>query len=319
MPELIDSRKRRRRDAVLAIAVLFFALVLLLAPMRWNAPIRSAVRSTLLRPFFALQGNVARLRSGRADLSVVRSQRDSLLAVAAAQAVLAEENVRLRSLLRLAPRVGPTFQATERLSLGTDAAESTFMIGLGARDGVRIGSPVITAEGLLGVVLEVEATRSQAIDWTRPEFRVSVMTGDGEVYGIVEALRGEYREADVLVMTGAPFHSDVRPGRLIVTSGRGTLFPRGIPVGTVVGIRDADTGWRKSYLIRPAARPEAASQVLVGVADASGQDLTSAWRPGLPGTQPGAVPALPGIRPDTTPPRVAPPDTTGSTPGGMIP
>jgi len=32
VPDLIDSRKRRRRDAVLAIAVFLFALVLLLAP-----------------------------------------------------------------------------------------------------------------------------------------------------------------------------------------------------------------------------------------------------------------------------------------------
>jgi rod shape-determining protein MreC len=174
------------------------------------------------------------------------------------------------------------------------------MIALGSRDGVTLGSPVFTADGLLGVVLEVEAERAQAIDWTRPEFRVSVMTADGLVYGIAEPQRGSFREADLLVMTGAPFHSDVRPGRLIVTSGRGTLFPRGIPIGTVVGIRDADTGWRKSYLIRPAVRPEAARQVLVGVAPASGLDLTTAWLPGAIRMRPVAVPDTIASPPDTT-------------------
>ncbi|MGD8278473.1 MAG: hypothetical protein PVH00_10630, partial [Gemmatimonadota bacterium] len=55
MPDLIDSRKRRRRDAVVAIVVIVVAFGLLLAPMHWNAPIRGALRNTLLRPFFALQ------------------------------------------------------------------------------------------------------------------------------------------------------------------------------------------------------------------------------------------------------------------------
>jgi rod shape-determining protein MreC len=230
----------------------------------------------------------------------LRAQRDSLLAVATAEAVLAEENERLRALLELAPRVGPAFRAAERLALGTDAAESTFMIGLGARDGVAVGSPVFTAEGLLGVVLEVDTNRAQAIDWTRPEFRASVMTADGAVYGIVEPLRGSFREADLLVMTGAPFHSDVRPGRLIVTSGRGNLYPRGIPVGTVVGIRDADTGWRKSYLVRPSVRPEAATQVLVAVRPAGGLDLLTAWLPGATRVRPGVVPDTAVLPPDTT-------------------
>lgn len=250
--------------------------------MRWNAPIRGALRSTILRPFFALQEGMAGLRGERGDFGAVRVQRDSLLAVTAAQAVLAEENERLRALLDLGPRVGPSFRATERLALGTGAAESTFMVGLGSRDGVQPGSPVLTAEGLLGVVLEVEVGRAQAVDWTRQEFRVSVMTADGQVYGMAEPYRGAFREADLLVMTGAPFHSDVQPGQLIVTSGRGMLFPRGIPVGTVVGIHDADTGWRKSYLIQPAVRPAAASQVLVAVAPSGVLDLTGAWQPGSP-------------------------------------
>jgi rod shape-determining protein MreC len=303
VPDLIDSRKRRRRDAVLAIGAFLVALILLLAPLRWNAPIRAALRNTLLWPFYALQDGVAAVRAERGDFSVVRAQRDSLLAVTAAQAVLAEENGRLRALLELAPRAGAGFRAAERLTLGTEAAEGTFLIGLGAGDGVGVGSPVFTAEGLLGIVREVEADRSQVIDWTRPEFRASVMTADGLVYGIVEPLRGGFREADLLVMTGAPFHSDVRPGRLVVTSGRGTLFPRGIPVGTVVSIQDADTGWRKSYVIRPAVRPEAATHVLVGVEAAGPIDLTAVWQPALPAG--GAVPAVrpradTAVRTDTT-------------------
>jgi rod shape-determining protein MreC len=141
---------------------------------------------------------------------------------------------------------------------------------------------VITADGLLGQVWEVDTKRSQAIDWTHPEFRVSAMTADGQAYGLVEPRRGEYREQDVLALTGAPFQVDVRPGQRVVSSGRGNLFPRGVPIGTIIGIEEADTGWRKSYLVRPAVRPEAARHVLVGIGEENPDDLSEMWHVSAP-------------------------------------
>jgi rod shape-determining protein MreC len=253
------------------------AFVLLLGPTEWSRALRQGLRSTVLRPFVGIREWVATRRSDREDLRVVRAQRDSLAAVVAAQAVLREENARLRALLGLAARAGPHFRVTHMLSLGTDAAEGTFLLGLGATDGVAVGSPVFTVGGLVGVVRDVQRNGSQAIDWTHPEFRVSAMTADGQVYGIVEPRRGSFREEDLLILTGAPFHSDVQPGTRIVTSGRGTVFPRGIPIGDVVSIQDADTGWRKSYLVKPSVRPESALQVLVGLTASGGLDLSELW------------------------------------------
>jgi rod shape-determining protein MreC len=197
--------------------------------------------------------------------------------VAAAQAVLAEENARLRGLLGLGERAGQRFRPAQMLQLGSNAAEGTFLLDIGEAEGVVVGSPVFTVGGLVGVVKEVFAHTSQAIDWTNGDFRVSGMTADGRVYGMVEPLRGGFREEDLLLITGAPFHSDVRPGTRIVTSGRGELHPRGIPIGEIASIENADTGWRKSYVIRPAVRPEAAAQVLVGLAGSGEADLSVAW------------------------------------------
>ncbi len=294
MADFGSSRRERRRDAAIAISVLLLAFLLLFLPLRWTRPIRQAIRATVVRPFVATQAWVAARRAEREDLAIVRAQRDSLAAVTAAQAVLAEENARLRSLLGLAGRAGPALKPARVLRLGVAAAESTFLIDAGAEDGVAVGSPVFTAEGLVGVVAEVTARSAQAIDWTNAEFRASAMTADGQVYGMVEPRRGAFRELDLLVMTGAPFHSDIRPGRRIVTSGRGGLFPRGIPIGEIIGIEDADTGWRKSYVIRPAVRPEAAVAVLVVLDSAA--DLERVWQPAAPsgGPGPGTAPQPPG-------------------------
>lgn len=255
------------------------ALFLFFLPSGYQAPIRGALRSTALRPFLAAQREIVERRVLSVDVAELRARHDSLAAVTAAQATLAEENRRLRALLGLRARVAEHFKSAEVMRLGVPGAESTFLLDIGRADGVEVGSPVLTPEGLLGVVWEVDEHISQAIDWTHPDFRASAMTLDGQVYGLVEPRRGEFREEDLLVLAGAPFHSDIKPGTRIVTSGRGGVYPRGIPLGSVVGIEEADTGWRKSYLVRPAVRPEAASHVLVGIRSdwGGGGDLSNLW------------------------------------------
>lgn len=277
--------------------LLLLALFLLLIPESYQRPLRSALRTVVLRPFLVAQERLAAQRARSFDVSLIRAERDSLAALAAAQSALAEENHRLRELLELRSRVGDLFLPAEVMRVGSGETDGTFMLGVGTQQGVRVGSPVLASEGLLGLVWEVDATMSQAIDWTHPDFRASAMTADGQTYGIVEPRRGRFREEDALVLTGAPFHSDIRPGARIVTSGRGGLIPRGVPLGTVVGIEEADTGWRKTYVLRPAVRPEAASHVLVGL-EGGPLDLASAWD---------VAPARPA--------RPAPPDTTTSDPG----
>jgi len=276
-----DGGKRaRRRDAALGGGVLLLALTVLLLPATYQEPIRAALRSTILRPFIAAQAQLAQRRSRVVDVGQLRAERDSLAAVVAAQEPLVLENRQLRSLLRIADRLGQQFRPANVLRLGTAGAESTFLVDVGSADGVKVGSPVLTAEGVLGVVWEVHEHMAEAIDWTQPQFVVSAMTADGEAYGLVEARQGRFREEDLLVLTGTPFHSDVRPGRRVVASGRGQVFPRGVMIGTVLGIDQADTGWRKSYLLQPAVRPEAARQVLVGVAPAG--DLSEIWHVAAP-------------------------------------
>lgn len=282
MLDFDGTRKGRRRDAAIAAVFVILAALLLLLPPSYQVPLRAAIRATILRPFISAQARVVANRARNVDVSRLRAQRDSLAALAIAQSSLSEENRRLRGVLELRARGGARLAPGQVLRLGTAGTESRFIVDVGSEDGVAPGSPVVAAEGLLGVVVEVDERRSQAIDWSHPNFRVSAMTVDGEAYGIVEARRGRFREEDVLVLTGAPFHSDIRPGTRIVTSGRGELYPRGIPIGTVLGIEEADTGWRKSYVIRPAVRPEAAVTVLVARAGLQSDDVADLWQVTVP-------------------------------------
>ncbi len=279
MVEYFEGPNRGRwRNLGFASVFAVAALFLFFLPQDYQTPIRRGIRATVLRPFIWAQSELMASSSHTVDVSALRAERDSLSAVVSAQASLAEENRRLRELLGLRGRAEPSFVPAEVIRLGTPGGESSFLLDVGERDGVAVGSPVIASAGLLGVVWEVGGGSAHAIDWTNPDFRASAMTADGRAYGIVESRRGRYREEDQLALVGAPFHIDVPPGTRVVTSGRGGVYPRGILLGTVVGIEEADTGWRKSYLVRPAVRPEAVTHVLVGTpGEGPLNDLSPLW------------------------------------------
>ncbi len=269
--------KARRRSTGLAAIFLVLALFLYFLPQAHQTPIRQGLRDTVLRPFIWAQAELVSRAAETADVGELRAERDSLSAVVAAQASLAEENRRLRQVLGLRERVSASFVPAELIRVGTEGGRSTFLLDVGKSEGVVVGSPVIAPAGLLGVVWDVSEGTAHGIDWTNPDFRASAMTADGDAYGIVEARRGRYREEDQLALVGAPFHIDVVPGTRVVTSGRGGVYPRGILVGTVLGIEEADAGWRKSYLLRPAVRPESVTHVLVGLPGEELDDLSPLW------------------------------------------
>ncbi|HEX8903674.1 MAG TPA: rod shape-determining protein MreC, partial [Longimicrobiaceae bacterium] len=77
-------------------------------------------------------------------------------------------------------------------------------------------------------------------------------------------------------------------GSLVVTSGDGALFPRGIPVGRVIGEGKEPGGWQRTYFIRPLVAPSQMSHVLVLGSPAQGQsdqNLAAAWGVRLTNTQ----------------------------------
>ena len=193
---------------------------------------------------------------------------------------LSEENDRLRGLLTLSNRNPAQYVAASVIRSGTPGSESMFMLNKGTRDGVANDSPVIMGRGLLGRVLEAQATRSTAMDWTNPQFAASAMTEDGSIYGLVQASPGRFREADRLLLDGVPFQEELEPGVTLVTSGLGGVYPRGIPIGVVIEESGVQEGWKRSYWLRPFVSPGEATHANVLVShDGELRDATS-WLEG---------------------------------------
>ncbi len=270
-----------RRQLAWAAGFLTLAFLLYYLPVAAQRQISAVVRATALRPFVMTQEALAEGRIRRSDLAAVLAQKDSLAAWAANQTTLVEENRRLRNLLGLESRLGPGYVAASVLRPGVAGAESMFLLDVGSREGVQPNAPVMVDGGLVGLVREVAGSSAIGMDWTHPDFRASVMTVDGRVYGLVQPDRGAFREVDRLVLIGTPYYEDLTPGTPVLTSGLGGVYPRGIPVGTVEALAEAEAAWQKSYWIRPAVPPGSVTHVLVKVAGPGGQaaDLRPIWFP----------------------------------------
>lgn len=289
----------------------------------------------MLYPVMAMERG-ATDRAGRyADAARLRAERDSLATFLVGQSNLAAENRELRSLLGFRPRLAYSFVPAETDRLAGPGSDGTLRLSAGTRDGIHSDAVLVTAEGLVGKVWKLGNESSIAIDWTHDRFAVAVMTVEGETYGIAKPVDGPHGER-VLALTPVAFHTVPDTGSLVVTSGDGALFPRGIPVGKVIGEGKEPGGWQRTYFIRPLVNPSQMSHVLVLGAPMQGrsdQDLASAWGVRLTQAQvadtsaravapdaatPMARPAVRQAAPERPRPRPRPRDPTPELPGKPV-
>lgn len=243
-------------------------------------PIAAAMRQTLLAPLVSLEHDAELTHRAWLTRETRIAARDSVVLRAMALDAVTAENARLRSVLGLGARLRWGFVPAEVLPGRGVGEDYTVVLSAGSNAGVRPFSPVIAPEGLVGMIKSADPTMSIAITWEHPDFRVSAMAADGTAYGIVAPHLGSDPERGLLEMRGVPVRSTLRPGTLIVSSGLGSTFPRGIPVGTVLGEARTSELWARTYLLRPAVMPPEMSTVMVLTPQRVTAGVNGVWQTG---------------------------------------
>jgi rod shape-determining protein MreC len=127
------------------------------------------------------------------------------------------------------------------------------------------------------MVTDVDPTMSQAMIWTHPDFRVSAMSADGAAFGIVQAHLASATTGYLMELRGIPFRTALKPGTLILSSGLGGVWPRGIPIGTVLEEVKTSEGWARTYLLKPSVSPADVGAVMILRADRISQGFDNVW------------------------------------------
>ena len=180
----------------------------------------------------------------------LREKVDRLEAELAARRELVHENERLRLLVGLDERNPDVdMQYARVIATAPTPLFRSVRVDRGSDDGVEAGDPVMTHQGIVGrvaavsrhhadVMLMVDANSSTdvLVRRTRVRARVRGMGGDNRV-----AMRVKY-----LART-----ADVRPGDVLITSGIGGTFPKGLRVGTIVSVQRRRFGLYQKARVEP--------------------------------------------------------------------
>lgn len=257
------DRGLTRSDTLLFLGCLGLSAGALALPADLAQPLATGLRESILAPFVWLQRRAAEDRTGRARFRSVQAARDSLALLALETPALRAENERLRALLVLRARVGAVTIPAEVMHQAAPTDGRTLLLGVGRGAGVRQGDAVVAPEGLVGMVLSAGIQTTVAMTWAHPEFRVSGVTEDGSVLGIVAPSPEAGASESFLEFRGVAYRDTVPNGTVVMTSGLGGVYPRGLPLGRVAGVRREELGWERVYRLTPAANPGHQAHVLI--------------------------------------------------------
>ncbi len=112
--------------------------------------------------------------------------------------------------------------------------DETVEIDRGAQQGVKVGNPVVTGAGLLGIVVGVGPNRARVMPLSNASSAVGARLSRSGDLGIARGVAtGRALDLDLIDLD-----TKVASGEVVVTSGtQGSRFPPGIPMGRVTQVR----------------------------------------------------------------------------------
>lgn len=170
-----------------------------------------------------------------AENEELRKENEELKKLQSDLEVLKAENEWLRDFLDVKNH-NTSFEFADAAVIGKNsgAAHNTLTINKGSLHGIEVGMTVMTAEGLVGRVSEVGLTSSDVVCITDISSAVGAMVERSALVGIVEGYDED--SCRFLYTTGLSSFEDIAVGDNIITSGKGSIYPFGLKIGTVTEI-----------------------------------------------------------------------------------
>jgi rod shape-determining protein MreC len=198
-------------------------------------------------------GNLVQNQKLKAKTDLLRKQlsdREELL----------RENSRLKLLLNF--KESSSYKVIAARVIGRDPSNwsTTIIINKGSSSGIKNGMASITFYGLVGRVVETSSATSKIMLINDPNLSVSAIAQRSRQEGLVCGSLG-----GTLLMKYLPKDSDIKVSDMVITSGLTQVYPKGLPVGTVVSVGEEFSSLASYAIIKPAVDLSALEEVLVVV------------------------------------------------------
>lgn len=220
-------------------------------------PVR-IVGSVVATPFGAVGQAVENLTASQQTLSDLKSENERLTAEVAELTESKEAAQRLEDLVGLRSTYNLQSTAARIIGASSDAWTATVTIDKGSAQGLAVGMAVCNSGGVIGQIIEVSATSSTVRLITDEQSGVSAMIQSSRAQGMLQgqadgSLRLAYVTAD----------AEVKTGDIVITSGLGGVFPKGLPLGVVTSAERLPNATYYTITVRASMTAENNEEVLV--------------------------------------------------------
>lgn len=210
-----------------------------------STPVQSAIRWSIDTSWDALQSYLLLWNTQDNNKSLALENRKLLNELASFQEV-ARENDRLRQLVDFNnPMAGRKVVARV---IAQDVSPEFRMLRLnkGANEGVEAGMAVVALEGVVGRVIRVGRNFSDVLSLLDAVSAIDAILQRNRVRGVIEGQGGQQLSMKYLRRT-----DDVQEGDVIVSSGIGGLFPKGLTIGKVTSVKKKNFGISQTVEVVP--------------------------------------------------------------------
>ncbi len=280
---------RKYREVLVLLALLGAAVVSFLARTRQGGPMGALERPVvwLTTPLergvvWAVGGVVdgwqsyLSLRQVRAQNVALERQLGTLRIDLTHLRAEADENGRLRDLLGLA-RTRPLSLVAAPVvgdSLAPGALSRVIRVGAGLGSGVRRDMAVVDADGVVGRVLAVYPSSADVQLLVDPESAIAARVERSRARATVSGTGADRRcRLDFALRS-----DDIEEGDALVTSGTDGIFPPGLPIGKVAGLRRKSSGMFLRAGVAPAVDVRRLEDVMIVLGPKGGPEAPDASR-----------------------------------------
>ncbi len=203
--------------------------------------------------------NYVDLRHVRQQNQELQSELNRMRLEQSSLAVDAREGLRLQKLFGFQQQyIAKTVAAHIIGTSGTDLSR-VLVIDKGSNQGLKTDMPVITPDGVVGKVRDVFANTAQILEINDQTSGLGIVLTQTRLRGILRGnAAGQTEIIDILP------DERIQPGEQVVTSGGDSVYPSGLPVGTVERVvNDPEHNPYVAVLVRPAVNLSRLDDVLV--------------------------------------------------------
>ncbi|MEO8285953.1 MAG: rod shape-determining protein MreC [Chloroflexota bacterium] len=261
------------RTIYLLVALVLVSLALILLSQGRHLQPLESFANTVFTPIQQAASNVTSTVGGWLD-GIGRTNdleeenkrlRIALDAVTAENARLQEtarETQQLQAMVRF-QNERPEIQAVQASNIGGDpnGLSETLTIDRGSNASIKVGMAVVSPGGILvGQISAVKADRATVLLLTDISSSIPVATQRGLVPGVLD---GQWQKGGNLLMQHIPRDSDVVKNDVLLTSGLGGTFPKGLICGQIFEVRQNDVQMEKQAVAIPMVELNSLENVLV--------------------------------------------------------